>query len=347
MKMSEAFTQCGALLKLIVPRRKNTITEDPFSYYGVTTRFPLLRLFTLDLVHLGKIGFVIQSLTFACSAARYIQIHPVDVIYGRDELVLWAISIFCKTPQVWESHTGSWNYFARSIAARAKSVVTISEGLKTFYLEKGVPEEKLVAAHDGIDLAVFADPESKEAARRRLNLPLTAKIALYAGRLDGWKGIEVLLEAARKMPGIQVVVIGGEADQVRSLAARYTEVRFLGYRPYKELANNLAAADMLVLPNTGKDPISSRFTSPLKLFAYMASRRPIVASDLPSLREVLHEDAAYFVEPDNVAALAVAILQGVENPLSIKKVQAARLAVNHYDWQERARTILKRISTHA
>jgi len=100
----------------------------------------------------------------------------------------------------------------------------------------------------------------------------------------------------------------------------------------------LFAADALVLPNSAKAKISSHYTSPLKLFEYMASRRPIVASDLPSLREVLRDgENAVLVKPDNPRALA----EGIERALSDAELAArigrqAREDVEQYTWEKRA-----------
>lgn len=110
----------------------------------------------------------------------------------------------------------------------------------------------------------------------------------------------------------------------------------------KELPANQAAADVLVLPNTGTDETSVRFTSPLKLFTYMASGRPIVASDLPSIREVLDEQSAYLVTPDDAQALA----RGITRALSDTGGRSARAfqLVQRYSWDERARGILAALS---
>ena len=199
-------------------------------------------------------------------------------------------------------------------------------------------------AHDGVGLETFAHTESNEATRRRLNLPLDKKIALYIGRLDGWKGIETLCEAAHLLREDTVVaVIGGEPMQVEDLSAKYPEVRFLGYRPYRELADNQAAADVLVLPNTGRDKVSVRFTSPLKLFTYLASGKPIVASDLPSIREVLDESMAYFFTPDDPASLARGIVLALSDPQAQEKARIARSEAKRYTWRARAERILRAV----
>ena len=64
----------------------------------------------------------------------------------------------------------------------------------------------------------------------------------------------------------------------------------------------LAAADILVIPTSGKEPIGARYTSPMKLFEYMAARLPIIAAKVPSLTEILSDDSAFWFEPDNASA---------------------------------------------
>jgi glycosyltransferase involved in cell wall biosynthesis len=67
----------------------------------------------------------------------------------------------------------------------------------------------------------------------------------------------------------------------------------------------LAAADVGVVPNRSRPPISARYTSPLKVFEAMAASLPLVASDLPSLRELLtHGEDAWLVQPDDAGTLA-------------------------------------------
>ena len=335
MKTCEAFTALGHDVELVVPNRKTDITEDTFSYYGLKTRFSLQRLPVWDTVRYGRIGFFLESFLFAFAVRKHIRAKTFGMFYGRDELVLMHL----RLPYVWESHTGSWNRAARTVARRAKRIVVISQGLKDFYIKKGVPAEKISVAHDGVDIEQFAHPQSKNAARTRLNLPHDADIVMYIGRLDGWKGVATLLETSKNLPNNSVlVVIGGEPAQVAQLSVRYPNVRFLGFRPYKELADNMAAANVLVLPNTGTDEISTRFTSPLKLFAYMTSGVPVVASDLPSIREVLDEQTAYLVPPDDAVALA----EGIQRALVEDSTRAtnALARVAEYSWKRRAERIV-------
>lgn len=341
MEMCGAFSQAGVEVELAVTDRPTGIMDDPFAYYACKAAFGITKLPVWDTVGWGKIGFVLESVSFAWAAGRLVRLRKPDIIYGRDELVLARLS--AHVPFVWETHTGAWSRAAQQVAARAHKIVAISQGLKDFYVARGVSADKILVAHDGIDPAAFAHPQSRDESRARLGLPQDATIAMYVGRLDGWKGTDTLLEASQNFVPVKLVVIGGEPAQVLILKQKYPEVLFLGYRPYRELADNLAASDMLVLPNTGKDEISARFTSPLKLFAYMAAGKPIVCSDLPSIREIVDDKDVYFFTPDDAHNLASVIKKAMSDLEAPTRAAQVRKKVAQYTWAARVRYIFERL----
>lgn len=342
MKMCEAFASLGHTVELVVTDRATHIPDDPFSYYGVEANFTIQRIPVPEILFLGPLGFIAQSYVFAWRSSAYLRDRQSDIVYGRDERVL---SLFVRRGfrcVVWESHTGSWNAAVRHLAKNISRIVTISEGLRGFYVSRGIPREKVIVAHDGIDPEQFARPLSKEGARARLGLPLDKKIAMYIGRLDGWKGSGTFLDASHLLSKDWLaVVIGGEPGQVEDLRGRYPGVHFLGFLPYRDLSDNQQAADVLVLPNTGTDTVSATFTSPLKLFSYMASGVPIVASDLPSIREILDERSAVLVPPDDPTALARGIEEAQGAP---DRAVAAQELAKGFSWRARAEKIVQLIS---
>jgi glycosyltransferase involved in cell wall biosynthesis len=160
--------------------------------------------------------------------------------------------------------------------------------------------------------------------------------------------VHTLALAARHLPPeATVCIVGGTPADLTAFRAfvaaeGLSNVRVAGYVPPAEVPTWLAAADVLALPNSGREVISARYTSPLKLFEYMAAGRPIVASDLPSLREVLtHEVNAHLVTPDDPAALGAGLQAVLADPARGDRLAArARQDVAGRTWDARAAAIV-------
>jgi glycosyltransferase involved in cell wall biosynthesis len=178
---------------------------------------------------------------------------------------------------------------------------------------------------------------SKEEARKKLDLDQNKKYAVYTGHLYSWKGVDTLAEAATLLPhDTQVLFVGGREDDIRNFRERYQEVkniRLVGFRPHHEIPLWQCAADVLVLPNTAKEAISAHYTSPMKLFEYLASGRPIVASRIPSITEILSEEDATLVLPDDAEALLQGILTALSTPVK------PRTTLADHSWQMRAERV--------
>jgi glycosyltransferase involved in cell wall biosynthesis len=111
--------------------------------------------------------------------------------------------------------------------------------------------------------------------------------------------------------------------------------------PHPDVPFYLAAADVLALPNTATEEISARYTSPLKLFEAMAAERAIVASDVPSLREVLEDDVNAALAPADDAEAWSRVLNDLldDEPRRERLAARARQDVEPYDWGERGRRV--------
>ena len=116
---------------------------------------------------------------------------------------------------------------------------------------------------------------------------------------------------------------------------------FVGHRPHADIPQYLRAADVLVLPNKDGFAMSERHTSPLKLFEYMASGRPIVSSDLPSIREVLSEEEAVFFKPNSSESLLEALHFVLSHPEDAdKKARRALEKAKRFTWSARGEQAL-------
>ncbi len=343
MKMCEAFADLGHEVELVVPRRINNLKDNPFEYYGAKNNFKIVKLACLDTVQFGFFGFLIEWLSFAEFVFWHFLFRKKDIYFGRDYIALLYLS-FLGRKTVWEAHTGEWNILIWFFSKFGKKIVAISNGLKDFYVSKGVLPQKIIVAHDGVDFEQFDIYINKEKVKEDLGIKSDLPVVLYIGALGLWKGVETLLEASAFIFGkAQVVIIGGEEKQIILLCKKYPGVLFLGPRPYRELPINQKIADILVIPNTAKDKISTSYTSPLKMFAHMASGVPIVVSDLPSIREVLNEDNSYFAEPDSPKSFADVIKKVLSDPARAQKSAKALDDARMHTWSMRASSIINSI----
>lgn len=346
-KMCEAFAKQEISLELVLPRRFNSIKQDIFEYYRIKKSFTIKKLPCLDLISLNipRIGLWIESISFALSSFFYLVSRKADVIYSRDSSILFLPALIGRKIVVEMHNLPGHLFFHRLVLEKAEAIIVLTRQLKLALTEKDVEKDKILVAADGVDLGFFNIDETREECRKRLNLPLDKKIVLYLGSLYPSKGVQTLADASRLLPAnIKILLVGGPQEEKRKFEKRNQALKnilLLGHRPYSQIPFFLKAADIFVLPNSEKSEASKKWTSPMKMFEYMASQRPIVASDLPSIREILDEETAILVKPGNSSGLAQGIERLLENDeLAQALVQRSFEKVKNYTWLKRSVRIL-------
>ncbi len=355
IKMCEAFSKAGVNIKLWIPKRFNSIKDSPFNYYGIKPLFEIKKFPVIDLIplsrFLGPVANIIESLSFAISVIFNL---PKDdsLIYSRDQFVLWFLS-FSNRKFTYEVHTFPRKpKFYKRIWRKAHKIVTITNGLKNLIIKQGISSEKILVAPDAVDLAAFnAISDDKE--ELRIELGLSGKDSFFVGYIGKFKtlgmekGISTMIESLPLLDkDTKMVFVGGEESEIniyKALASRsnvFSQVLFFGHQPYIKAVKYMKAVDALIIPSPNK-PFYAIYSSPLKLFEYMASGRPIIASDLPALREILNDKNALFFKPDDANDLARAIKM-LENSqmLGYNLSQQALADVKNYTWDNRAKKIL-------
>jgi glycosyltransferase involved in cell wall biosynthesis len=228
---------------------------------------------------------------------------------------------------------------------RVQRVVVISEALRRWYLDHGIAPERLLLARDAADPAVF-EGITRDQARAVLGIDADAPMVCYLGHLYPWKGVDTLLQAVPELdPDVRVFVVGGvspDLDRIRDAAHGLPNVYLTGHLAPAEARRYLTACDVAIIPFSATSAIARDHTSPLKLFEYMAAGCAIVASDLPSLREVLTDGRnAVLVKPDDPRALAAGISRVLrDHELAARIRRAARAEVEAHTWTRRAASIL-------
>ena len=348
-KICEQFALLGNEVLLILPKSKIKIKKEIADYYGIENNFKVKRVFNINLISnrfksLHKIIFLIQNFSFLIFSL-FIKIKKDDFVYLRniEGLLFWP----WRSKNVFlEIHfLSKKDKFFLFLIKKAKGIIVVTQKLKDTLIEYGLNSQKILVAPDGVDLKEFDIKESQKKCRLKLKLPLDKKIILYSGNLYQWKGVDVLAQASEYLDkDCLIVFVGGSEYEIKKFKNKFSDhnnILIIGYQPHYEMPFWLKSADIFVLPNSGKENISKYWTSPLKMFEFMASKRPIVASDLPSLREILNKNNSILVKPDDVYDLAQGIKSTLKNPvLSDKITEKAWQDVQEYTWIKRADNII-------
>ncbi len=231
-----------------------------------------------------------------------------------------------------------------SLAEKAQRIITVSRVSKEYYVQLGLPEEKILIVPNGI---------SERLLRRGLELarahPPFARahdrVLGFVGSLSPWHGVDLLLEALRELEQWRLQIVGyGEAyASLRAQAHRLglgARVEWLGALPHERAFEQIARFDIAVLPHTLPTG------APMKLFEYAALARPTIAPDLPNLRELFSENEICFVPPGSPSRLAEAILSLSQHPQeAVALGQRAQARVHQqYTWEATMKKILASIT---
>lgn len=364
VQMCEALADAGYALTLVTPRRINTPEMQRagslWDHYGVQRNFAFRHLPCLDLFPLFPryhIAFLAQTFTYLLALLVWLPLRRADVLYTRDTFVgvmlallrplLWRRArIVYEVHQVNESRIGT---LLQRFVVRRAYVVPITGHLAQTMRDRGA--ERVLVAHDGIRAERFASVSEQASARAQVGWPADAFIVGWVGRLSMLgmdKGVGQLVAALRDVDDACLAIVGGPDDAVAALRQRWIEAglpeaRFLaaGQVAPDAVPLYLSACDVCAMPHPWTRQFAY-YTSPVKLFEYMAARRAIVASDLSGFAEVLTDgESALLVPPGDIEALAAAIMRLRTDP-----ALRARLADRAYDrvmtdytWTVRAQAI--------
>ncbi|MSU55006.1 MAG: glycosyltransferase [Candidatus Taylorbacteria bacterium] len=355
-KSAEAFAEKTCEVILLVPRRFGRASKPAREFYGLKNNFKIVFLPTIDFFPfpvLRKLAFYISYISFSIITFIYLILRAKrhDTIYSNEALpVLLASFILPKT--VYEIHDfPKENFFYRKIFSKVSKFV-VTNVWKSEKLQKifSVSRDRIIAEQNAVSLLDFKTTLSTLEARSTLKLSIDATIITYVGSLRTMgmeKGIEVALEALLLLPEkVKLLLVGGSPEDVLfySKKAKQLEiinrVIFTGFVPHEKVPLYLSASDVLIAPFPKNDHYEF-YMSPMKIFEYMASGRPIVASNLQSIREILLGDSAVFVLPGNVKSLAEGVVGLLDNgdEASIKIANAMKVVQNH-SWEGRAKRIL-------
>jgi glycosyltransferase involved in cell wall biosynthesis len=351
MYMCSSFTKYFDEVELWTGKSHNTPEmkniNDIFEYYKVRKTFLIKKFFQFDSIILRSIseflwanlkGFIF-SVNVCLHLIKYRK-NPEVCIYTRIWHVLYVFLFFKKIGLInnkifYEGH--KFSKFIVKILLKVDGVIAINQYLNSLYKEQGM--RCVLTAHDGVNLH-----EYENIGKYKFTPTKDEFLILYTGSLSSWKGVKTLVDCVKHLPScFKLVFIGGSDPYLNEFKSyvkkslNSNRIKIIPHIPKIELLEYIEYADILVLPNSGKDKMSL-FTSPIKLFEYMASQRPIVASNLSSITEILSNNNSFLFEPDNPIDLADKIQKVVYCDCE-KVVNQAYEDVKSYTWEKRAYNI--------
>jgi glycosyltransferase involved in cell wall biosynthesis len=369
LQMCDGFVQCGYDVTVLYPNRTQvdddlgdvTVTE----YYDIDDSigfasfwYPDINAFRSMLGLDATSQLALSRAVFSLRAATYARRFLFDIHYTRG-LFVATLLVSLGLPTVLELHEQSIGAWGRRALARIghsqqlRGVVTLTDPARESFVSAGVPAAKVTVVPDGVDLSAYEPNLSKAEARRHLDLDREASYVGYTGSLTPGKGVRTLVDACAELPA-ELLVVGGREDE-RDRLRRYLEdngignVRLVGQVEPTAVPAYQRAADVLALPpraDVSNHRHNPETTSPLKMFEYMAAERPIVATKLPGITDVLtDEEHALLVPPGD----AVAMRQAIDRLLSHRSLgeSLAARALGHvesFTWRHRCERILDTVA---
>jgi glycosyltransferase involved in cell wall biosynthesis len=296
---------------------------------------------------LTKVGFDALMLF---TVARCALTRRYDAIHSHEEMGLLGVWLarLLGIPHLYDMHSSlpqqlnNFKYSRSGLLGRVFTwaedqmvrgsdvVVTICQELQDTVEAMGAGSRALLIENvmgGDVEEAPSFTPAS---IRENWSIPADAPTVLYTGTFEAYQGVDVLIAAsvrlARTHPSLRVLVVGGEPPQVDAARGRAAAqgaaaiVIFTGQQPAREIPAFVAACDVLVSPRVRGT------NTPLKIYSYLRSGKPIVATDLRTHTQVLSPDVARLVPPDAVA-LAAAIADLIDRPAERDRLASAAAAL--------------------
>lgn len=275
-----------------------------------------------------------------------------NIFYTRQDWVAFFLTLINKKV-FFEAHDYDRNRLCLKFMSRLCSnrknltIITISEQLKKEFIEMKF-KNRIHVSHDGVDVE-FYKPSNTIKMREKLNIDLNKKIALYSGALREGRGVSKILDIAKIKPEIDFFIFGGRDTKrlsfLKQKSKHLPNISFFGFVKKDILVQYMNAADIFLMPHQKNCDII-KFTSPLKMFEYLAIGKPIIASNFSVFREVLvDKENSLLAEHDSEDDFSKKI-DFVLNDKNTYKILSnnALKSSKKYSWENRAKNILKIIN---
>ncbi len=347
MKMCQALSHTENEIFLIGPPRRDDNKIDLYGYYDVEDSFEIISVAKPEIKLLGHLQNLYLSLRVAESL-------DCDLIYMRNIVGSYLATLMgfntvyeCHNPVVFSS-LGSLRdiIFKRLIQKKnLKALVVISQATRDYIIKNyDVDTKDIILARD------CADPIGSDVIPLEFDEDKEMHVG-YVGSLYKGRGKRIIKYLAETCDFAHFHIVGGKKENIKKWKDEFDplNVTYHGFVPHSQLKRYMLGFDVLLAPyqrdvrTEGGKHNASRWMSPLKVFEYMATGKPIIASDLPAIREILsHEEDALLCDPDDPNGWKESIIRLYKDPALRDRLGNNALAkfLDNYTWDKRAERIM-------
>jgi len=326
-------------------------------YSKLLRNFPEVLTFPYNKTSLKKILKIVET-----NQPHFFYLHHHDFHYGGAKLkertglpfILHFDSIEYWVKKNWgKLYFGNLLKWCEQIeVAQADAIITISEVLKKQACEfYNIPPHKVHSVPNGVDINRFNPDIDGNEIRQKYGLENKFVVG-YSGTFNQYHGVDLIAKASKyivnEIPNSVVFFIGDGAlrekvEEILKADGIRNKVVITGLVPYSDIPKYLAACDVMVSPITHKHN-DEFFGTPIKHYEYKAMGKPIIASNIGTLKDIfVHQVNSFVIPPDSVEAIIEAVKHIYNNPeLSRMIAQNARQdAIQKHSWEVNARKIIQ------
>jgi glycosyltransferase involved in cell wall biosynthesis len=298
------------------------------------------------------LGIKFRYLQFIIKSSFKIIKEKPTHIFTRDIVVAFVFSFFNKKV-IYEAHkeprTKTANFMINYLKSKSNFLlVTISTALKNHYINKySFEANKILDIHDGVFLKPYHEIKDikKDDIRKELNLPLDKLLVVHTGSLHKGDDAKLFKSIIDNFHDMLFVQVGGKENDIKEYKEFYKNnknILFIPHQNHKNIIKYQMSADILFYALDDKNKLWW-CTSPLKIFEYMATNIPIIASNIGSVAEIINQNNAIIYNPKDEKSIINAIEYFLNNKeKSIQKSYNSLKDIKEkYTWEKRVNKILE------
>ena len=283
----------------------------------------------------------------------YISAKKVDdknsLIITRSFYVSFALFFFKKKHflEIHQELSGLTKFFFKLIQIfgyhRNIKIIFITKALSNYYKKFNL---KNIILPDAVDLRDF--DENNKICIKRKKFKKIKKI-FYVGSFYRGRGVELILEIAKKMPD-KIFYLYGKRNEKFNIDTKYKNIKFFKFVKYNQVPLILKKADLLLMPYSlsnvlvnSKNVDTSNYASPMKMFEYLASGIPMISSNLPVLKEILRDNYNCIISNNNSVSTWVKSIRKIDKDIKLRKKISINslITAKNNTWKKRILNILE------